>query len=374
MLKYYKYQNQSIEQIHGLIMDAFIIICAAKPQSKFSINKFSLPLQELMLEEQTKEKDLLFEPLKNIYELIKNEKNAAVKKLLLQGLKNNNKIEELCNDTKIDPVLYKELPDPLVKILKPFFNNLYEKFLNRAHVVNKYQTLKKHFDSLVIASNIQVCPFCGINDMQSQYDDGRDAYDHYLPKGTFPFSSINFKNLVPMCYECNSKHKLEKSIIFEDLRGRDKKRRKIGFYPFGNINNTEIKITFSIVPGQAIPNSLKKLVPNNLSIVISAKNKEKMESWNKVFRIDKRYKAKSCQFLISWIDTLLEDYRKTSDMLKAKYNVSISWDDFLDTELEIREEELLKNKNLIRVAFLKMLRDKCDLLMHLKNWNNTHYN
>lgn len=370
MLKSFIHKVHKLEEIHEHIMKAFEIICQARSNSKFNTNKFSSELRYLMELEKQNDTDLLMTPLKTIYDYVKSDK--AVKQILKEGIINNNKIEQLCNDSSVDPVLYKELPEPLAKVLKSFFNNLYEKFLNRAHVKAKYLGLKNHFDSLIINSDLQVCPFCGINDLQSQYDDGRDAYDHYLPKGTFPFSSINFNNLFPMCYECNSKHKLEKSMIYDDLRGNDKTKRRKAYYPFGN-NTASVAIKFEVNKAEPFPADLKKLAPKNLSVKLAGVDNEKVVSWDRTFRISKRYKAKSCQFLKVWLETLLEEYRRSAQMLKGKYGIDINWDDFLDTQLSISENELFKDKNLIRVALFKMLRDECDLKNHLQTWSNTHY-
>ena len=54
------------------------------------------------------------------------------------------------------------------------------------------------------------CPYCGIADIKGQHHRLKDAYDHYLPKSIYPFNSVNFKNLAPMCHECNSSYKLAK--------------------------------------------------------------------------------------------------------------------------------------------------------------------
>ncbi len=75
----------------------------------------------------------------------------------------------------------------------PFFQPIYGTRLEH------YHKFKRHKDN-----DHEFCPACGIVEMKSYTDDLTDQYDHYLPKDVYPFSSVNFLNLVPICTDCNS--------------------------------------------------------------------------------------------------------------------------------------------------------------------------
>src|SRR5690606_360287 len=94
----------------------------------------------------------------------------------------------------------------LYGVLKGFFIDLYEQVLDGNGFRDLFSTtLRAHFDEFsTINSEITLCPICGLGELKKHTDEARDQYDHYLPKSIYPLSSVNFKNLVPVCRECNS--------------------------------------------------------------------------------------------------------------------------------------------------------------------------
>lgn len=93
---------------------------------------------------------------------------------------------------------------------------------------------------LTKALDTAVCPYCDQQYIHTHYDKAlkmRATLDHYYDKGTYPFLSISFYNLIPSCYFCNSIIKYKKAFTikthlhpylhgFEDhLRFRVKFRR-----------------------------------------------------------------------------------------------------------------------------------------------------
>lgn len=60
---------------------------------------------------------------------------------------------------------------------------------------------------LAEALKIVVCPYCDRQYVHTFYDEQfkmRAPLDHFYDKGTYPFLSISFYNLIPSCYFCNS--------------------------------------------------------------------------------------------------------------------------------------------------------------------------
>lgn len=63
--------------------------------------------------------------------------------------------------------------------------------------------------------NTAVCPYCDRQYVHTFYDEKlkiRATLDHFYDKGTYPFLSISFYNLIPSCYFCNSMLKHTKAF------------------------------------------------------------------------------------------------------------------------------------------------------------------
>jgi hypothetical protein len=109
---------------------------------------------------------------------------------------------------------------------------------------------------------------------------GRDAYDHYLPKATYPFNSINFKNLAPTCHSCNSSYK----SVTDPLSYNTKV-----FYPF---SETKHKLNISI---SIHSRNWQALKPKDLKLEIGPEElKDQINAWKDIYGIDERYKDLCC--------------------------------------------------------------------------------
>lgn len=203
---------------------------------------------------------------------------------LIDFYSNNNDIESLCSNKIKIPITYIELkgkyPD-LEKALSGFYSKLYggespfnlEEF---GQLNNKL--IKSHYKEFMNVNNDGICPFCGILPIDGNLVSTREAYDHFLPKSIYPFNSINFKNLSPMCYKCNSGNKSTNDPI-EHFMGR-----KLAFYPYAN-NHPEIEFEFEL-----LSNNVKTITPNDYKLSINAPaNIEEVETWKRVFKTDRKY-------------------------------------------------------------------------------------
>ncbi len=206
----------------------------------------------------------------------------------------NNDIERVCaNDPAVHIVRYdaiKAVNKDLCDQLAVFFKGLYSKsLLDLAVLREKIGAIDEHYEAFMGANRTGKCPFCGIADMYGVYHSKREAYDHYLPKGLYPFNSINFRNLVPACHHCNSSYKTSKDPAYtpKDPAGGTN-RRKV-FYPFTNPgHNIEVKIDLRKA-------DIDHLAPDDIQLTFGppALNEE-IETWKEVYGIEERYKAKCC--------------------------------------------------------------------------------
>ncbi len=135
--------------------------------------------------------------------------------------------------------------------------------------------------------------------MDSECDPTREAYDHYLPASKYPFNSVNLRNLAPACYKCNSQNKGSKDPL-QDGAGIKKK----AFYSFA-ANRYPIQISIHIKSANHLPK-------NERDIQISlrcAGHDEEIETWDRIYRIRERYKAKclSASGAKYWLQRIVDE-------------------------------------------------------------------
>ncbi len=261
--------------------------------------------------------------IEKIFECFSNINDVAFKEDLKKRYAYNNSIEKLCVDKTISPISYQDIeskyPD-LAKELNSFYSKLYDNDSPYTLVAlgNLHKTLLPQYDKAFMAANTnEICPFCGINHLKGNNHSYKEAYDHYLPKALYPFNSLNFENLAPMCHECNSTYKLTKLPIYNsdpkkiDPILRENFREK-AFFPYAKWHP---KINFSI---KLKTKDVKKLKPDLVDIFITNSTvSEEIASWKRVFGIEERYKALLCSQNggVSWF-TLVYDELENASVLK----------------------------------------------------------
>lgn len=235
--------------------------------------------------------DYILNPLNEAFVICKT-LNCKQIKLLKTAVHNNNKIRELCNGT-IQPVKYEQIEvinKDLKKALKLFCDCLYDNCIKLEPFYNTYEDINKYYKSIVKKSS--VCKCCGIHKVLTQFHTHRSALDHYLPKSIYPFSSLNFKNLIPICEYCNGKYKLgEDTIYITHNKGKknQSKSRTVAFYPYSKtIHAINIEITFT----KAFDTTIE---PEDIEINLTCTgNTDKVNSWDRIFGIKENYKAECC--------------------------------------------------------------------------------
>ena len=120
--------------------------------------------------------------------------------------------------------------------------------------------------------------------LDGEFDPTRDAFDHYLPKGTYPFNALNLKNLAPSCNKCNSGHKLAQ----DPLHDQHNQRRR-AFYPFST-SPPDITVTVSFTT-----NDWTMRTKETVHVQIdSSAFLEEVATWKELFGIERRYASKCC--------------------------------------------------------------------------------
>jgi hypothetical protein len=208
--------------------------------------------------------------------------NAAQKQTVQNAYAANVDIENICNTT-VTPVKYTQLPAPIRKPIKSLYDNLWgdNKALGYVHVVASCGTVKAHFDDFRRVNKNSVCPFCGLEGLECEHDDGRDDYDHYLHKSKYPFISVHFMNLFPMCHKCNSKSKGQKDAPFNDAGVQ----RPIYFPLENNPNGHSIAVSINSA-------TTDLSTPASWTLNIDCQpvaNVPKKDAWIDIFKIKTRY-------------------------------------------------------------------------------------
>jgi len=275
------------------------------------------------------------EKVKNIFDIFKTLDDIQLQQLAY-WYRVNNDIETLCNGEK-SPIMYMELKyfnEELTSELKALYGVLYnKKIIGLKAIRSKIGTIDQHYKAFMKENNKEVCPFCGIHPMKGIYHTKREAYDHFLPKGQYPFNSINFKNLAPMCNECNSSYKLENNPIFN----KEKERRKV-FYPY-RTEPTDMKISLSLEA-----DNYEHIGKEDIELSFTSPLQEEVDTWNALFSIDERYKAKivgkSGRY---WINQVIDEARLRDE----------SCIECMDVKRKLFQDNPYEEMNFLKLPFLE---------------------
>jgi len=314
MLFPYKYVPHAMDRMQRFINFIFNEVwCKAPKGGAFRLELFdSNPdLKEVMTTfyySDKKNADFFYGHIERIYGLFAELPRTDIKqfKRWHQG---NNSIQKVCaNDPTTHIARYEDIPskhEALIRQLNSFFSGLYDN-VEIAALKKKVGSLNDHYKAFMGKNTVGKCPFCGITDMLGVYHTAREAYDHYLPKAYYPFNSINFHNLVPACHYCNSSYKTSKNPAFTPKDpARAIHRRKI-FYPYSSTDYT-IEVTIDLNNPD-----VNHIAPDDIQLSFGPPAlSEEIETWNDVYGIAERYKAKCCSESDGkyWITQIVDEWR-----------------------------------------------------------------
>ncbi|MBT3177220.1 MAG: hypothetical protein HOG03_09540 [Desulfobacula sp.] len=284
--------------------------------------------------------------IERIYQIFSTLSAHQISQLISWYEANNNLEKICCNDPSIAIVRYKDLEafhTGLARQLTAFFKGLYSQdLLNLSALREKISQIEDHYKKFIMKNNSGKCPFCGIMDIKGIYHSKREAYDHYLPKSIYPFNSINFKNLVPACHECNSTYKLSKDPVFkpkDPLLSATKGIRK-AFYPYAD-RSYQIKLQLDLKC-----KDWSDITPEDIEFSAGPDElKEEISTWNDVYGIEERYKAKCCgeNDGKGWIREVVDESQ----------NYGLSPLEYLDGKLKTAENDPWVDDNFLKKPFLQ---------------------
>lgn len=293
MLFPYTYVPHQMEKMQTFIDFIFHEVwCKAPTSGPFGLNLFdaNAELREVMeafYYSDAQGADFFYGHVERIYGLF-SALTAVQISQFQQWYQRNNDLEKVCaNDPATHLARYADIAvnhKDLAAQLGTFFKGLYsQSLLDLAALRAKIGDIDDHYQTFVATNKAGKCPFCGIGDIKGEHHSKREAYDHYLPKALYPFNSINFRNLVPACHECNSTYKLSKDP------SRNPAGRRKAFYPFAAAAQAiDIQVALQ-------HSDIENLKPTDVQMQFGpAAITEEIETWKDVYGIEERYKAKFC--------------------------------------------------------------------------------
>lgn len=358
MLFPYTYVPHQMERMQEFIDFIFLEVwCEARSLGTFNLNSFNgkPDLKELMVSflwSDTAGADFFYGHVERIYNLFLGLTDQQIRQLQ-QWYRNNNAVEQIChNEPHISIARYTDIQAAypftrgedantnLFKQLENFFKGLYSKsLLDLAVVKEKVGNIDDHYKEFMAVNSLGKCPFCGITDVLGIYHTKREAYDHYLPKGVYPFNSINFKNLVPACHYCNSSYKTVHSPAHTAKDPAGERHRRKAFYPYSaNAHNIEISIELTAT-------HVDNISPQDIQLTFGPELiSEEIETWKDVYGIEERYKNKCCSETDgkAWISRVLDERR----------NYELSIEGMLQAEIRTANNQLYSDSNFLKKAFL----------------------
>jgi len=277
MIRSYKFIETDHQKLHNNIIAFFDRI--EFETGEFSTSFFETDFYNDIVAHHSK---VLKQSLKELFEYLRDSFSQEQRTDFINKVRLSCDIQRICN-REDSPFLIDDIDENIREIVKKLAIDLYTQVLNGKHAKAIYGSLQEHFEAFKEYNPIFKCPTCGLSPAKSSAEK-RDDYDHYLPKTLFPFSVINFKNLVPICTDCNKKDaKGDKDILA--INGD----RKL-FYPYDE-SHKGISVSCEVV------NDTLEADENNLEFSFSYSTEdnrgEEIESWKTIYKIEDRYKRRA---------------------------------------------------------------------------------
>lgn len=229
----------------------------------------------------------LNERLEAVFNAYKALPSNDTKEKVIKAFQDTNKVQDLCDNLNgieaIKPAeLHESIRKPIIDLFKHLWNNslTYHKF--NSHFSTN---LDDYVDKFNNVNDLEVCPFCGLENILNLEGEARTAIDHWLCKDTYPYIHINFDNLVPMGTGCNARPAKGTKDVINNSTGRVK-----ALYPY--CNHGGISIEFNFINEPILSND--QIDDKDWSLNISNNNpndREIFESWLSLFNIQEKYNS-----------------------------------------------------------------------------------
>ncbi|MBS1561148.1 MAG: hypothetical protein JSS89_06050 [Bacteroidetes bacterium] len=329
MLFPYTYVDHPLAKLHGWI-EHLLTNVWCRAEGAYSVTLLCQELQDIAdtIHHIDTTKRSIFDDIRDIDALIQ-ALDTTKRSELVTMFTDSTAVDDLCQDVgDRNPYSYDDLVvwnEGVAAKLKDFFYALFDKHIKNGPIKRQLGDLKSHVDVFCKTNNEGICPFCGLEETRDEYYTTRDPYDHYLPRHKYPFNSVNFRNLAPMCHTCNSSYKTTKDPI-----SRNPGTRQKTFAPLdAPASLPAMRVEFDI-------SNIQHLSPNDITLLIeSATHPDECETWQWLFGIQERYKGKLCKRrgAYMWLNTVLKDsanYNKTPQELLSDIRANTSIDPFVD--------------------------------------------
>lgn len=348
MLFTYQFIQHDILKMHSYIEYIFYHVWRIAPDSEYGINLYenNEELKSIITDMSFSTHEVyvkFLSDIQKIFNLFKELSKEDIDKLSC-WFESNNNIENLCSNTPdLKAYTYidvNEISEKLSEELKTFFTGLYSKILGKEIIKNKIGDIDDHYKKFMKLNKSlvksDICPYCGLSDTSNHFAETREAYDHFIPKSEYPFNSINFKNLAPMCHKCNSSYKGTKDPLHKNGA-----RRK-SYFSYKNSDSffmPQVSITINT-------SDLMNLRPENIEVtIISEGFHEEIETWIDVYDIVDRYKEKLCgEDAKDWVQRVLDESDNYSERK-----------DFLNKEIRYISAKPLNHLNFLKKAFYEAI-------------------
>jgi hypothetical protein len=290
MIHTYTFYDSEVNKLNEFVLAYFNRI-------EFETGDFSTDFfeQEFYDNLVSRHKGILLKPLKKFYETIKGW-DQAKKTALCKAIRDSNDIENICNGT-VTATKSAKIPTEVKKLLVTLFKALYKDVLFGKFFKPHYGDRKTHYHEFRRHANngYENCPACGIRPMHTWVDDITDQYDHYLPKDIYPFSAVNFKNVVPICSDCNMAQVKHNDDILSHTG-------KV-FYPF---DTTHQAIIFNIAIAKN-DSDLEK-IEWQIDYSCAAGKEDELTAWKAIYKIEDRHKKHLRGRINSWYKNYWDNF------------------------------------------------------------------
>lgn len=287
-----------------------------------------------------------FEIIYNAYDWLKNDVDAIYemckdldgdeRTAIREAFITNNRIKELCEGT-LSPIELNDLPVVVINMIKPLLVRFYDYLIDLAQVPGD----KLDYYNLLLTKNpYKTCPCCGLTPIESAETHYREDNDHYLPKADYPFASVNFQNLVPLCSKCNKKCKSTKNP-FEAGR--------ISYFPF---DTTRADIDVSITINGNDDLDYLKLKKDEIAIFFSG-NPDKNSTWDYLFKIKERYNEETRSFSKTELRIIANRIFRNRDRKQG-----LTYEQILDDSIEDYSLEIFEDRKFLKKPFLETIKTK----------------
>jgi len=270
--------------------------------------------------------------------------NLATQEVLLETLSQQSCLPDVLfnNSTCVE---IDRFPDGIRDATVDLFRFLFEEQLTTINIGS--ECLRDvHYTAIYAAFPSRVCPFCGLGHFRAP-GAPRHALDHYMPITKHPFVGADFRNLPPMCSECNSDFKKNIDIL-RDKRGR--RRRCVDPY---NGPIFRVSLAKSLPFAGSVKNGIH--LPK-WNIQFKGGPQSEAENWDRIFKIRERYERDvlNAEFR-SWLEHFVHWYVRGNHGGNGGNEIAAAIPEYIDTVIQ----DGLADKAFLKAEVFRMLRNEC---------------